>query len=256
MRLLPLLFTKGCRRAENALISSSGFNGELEGAVACVVEEIDLSKSTTAYNRIKDWVTSRELSIHHKGQTPYHVDNTTHWIQCANSSTACPIFKGDTRITMCFVKELEPHEMIPKRKLIKLLESQVADFLGSIMQTELPESNDRLSLPIIVTDEKNAAAQANMDTLQAFIAEHCMPASGSVIRFSEFYERFFNSGLSDDDRCKWTKIRVGRSLPAQFPKGRTRADPNIHIGNIAWISGPAPTPSAKLVLRGEYLEAV
>lgn len=252
---LSLLFTKGCVRAEAALVSQQGFNAELEGAVVCIVEEVDLSKSTSAYNRIKDWVTSREMSIHRKGQTPYHVTNTSHWIQCANPQSACPVFRGDTRITMCFVKELEPFEMIPKRKLIEMLKSQVADFLASVTRIELPESNDRLGLPVIETEDKTSAVNMNLNPLEAFIAEHCHPVPGSLIKFADFYERFVNQGLTgESERAGWSKIRTGKSLPPQYPKGRTHSDPNIHIGNIAWLNGPTKEPGKAVALYGEYLE--
>ena len=118
---LDLLLTKGYQRADSTLITQSTFNGELEGKIICVVEETDLRINKNAYNRIKDWVTSRHLNIHHKNRTPYHTTNTTHWIQCSNDHQACPIFAGDTRITMCYVDSLDPMDLIPKKKLIPIL---------------------------------------------------------------------------------------------------------------------------------------
>src|SRR5690606_33656401 len=82
---LSLLVTKGIVRADAALISQSGFNGELVSAVLCVIEETDLRQNKTiAYNRIKDWVTGKTINIHVKGGTPYSAANMTHWLQCAN----------------------------------------------------------------------------------------------------------------------------------------------------------------------------
>ncbi len=115
---LQILITSGYARADAALVSQPGFNGELEGAVLCVVEETDLQNNKAAYNRIKDWVTSKVLPIHKKGKTPYHIPNTTHWIQTANEHFACPIFSGDTRITAIFVPPLDPIDLVPKRDLL------------------------------------------------------------------------------------------------------------------------------------------
>ena len=50
--------TNGVARADSALINPSGFNGELEGSVLCVIEETDLRTNRQAQERIKDWVTS------------------------------------------------------------------------------------------------------------------------------------------------------------------------------------------------------
>ena len=47
--------TRGYKRADVALQSSSAFNGELEGAILCVIEEIDMGRDQQAYNRMKDW---------------------------------------------------------------------------------------------------------------------------------------------------------------------------------------------------------
>ena len=53
---LGLLMTKGYVRADMAL--QGDFNGELERAVLCVVEETDLQRNMKADNKIKDYVTS------------------------------------------------------------------------------------------------------------------------------------------------------------------------------------------------------
>jgi hypothetical protein len=74
---LNLLITKGYKHAGHALKSSGGFNGELKDAIICVVEEVDLNSNKQAYNLIKDWVTSLEISIHIKGRTPFLVANAT-----------------------------------------------------------------------------------------------------------------------------------------------------------------------------------
>ncbi len=226
---LELLITRGYVRAESALISSSGHNGELEHAILCVVEEIDLKHNKIAYNRIKDWSTSLKLPIHHKYITPYLVANTTHWIQCSNDRSSCPVFIGDTRITMIFVEELEA--MIPKKELLTLLKKEAPDFLGEILRLEIPRSHDRLNVPVLQTSDKDTASEVNETSLATFIREQCTYTPGYITTVAEFYDAFQN-WLEPMDRPYWTKIKVGKEMPAQFPKGR-RSDAQWAYGNLA-----------------------
>lgn len=250
---LSLLITRGIARADTSLISQSNFNGELENAVLCVVEETDLKRHKVAYNRIKDWVTSREISIHKKGQTPYSIPNRTHWVQCANDQASCPVFDGDTRITMIGVAPLEPSELIPKKAMIPKLEKEAADFLSDMLALELPESNDRLNVPVIVTEEKLRMQEGNKSHLQLFVAEHCHQINGRTISIAEFYARF-TEWLEAPYIQDWSKIKVGREMPAHFPKGRLPKNGQWCWGNISWEPRP-PGDSIlpKLVTRNEFL---
>lgn len=230
---LSLLFYPGYQRADHAL-TNANFNAELEGAVLCVVEETDLNRNLTAYNRIKDWVTSRLLPIHRKMFTPYHIENTTHWVQCANTRIACPIFSGDTRITMLHVPN-PPRDQIPKRKLLAMLEKEAPDFLGAIIRLEIPESNDRLNVPVIETDDKIAASEANRNALEVFIAERCYYSPGSAISLTEFYKTFID-WLDPTERFNWaSKQKVSSKMPDKFPKGRLTSNSTWHWGNISFI---------------------
>lgn len=238
---LHILIDNGIHRADQALISQSGFNAEIEHAVLCVVEETDLRLNKFAYNRIKDWVTSRQLPIHRKGETPYTITNTTHWLQCNNERAACPLFPGDARITMLNVVDLDPLEMIPKRQLLQLLEKEAPDFLAALVNLELPPSNDRLNVPVIETPDKIQAAEANRSFLEQFIAEKCHFASGEMITIKEFYDRFkewCDPGYID----KWSKVRVGREMPTKFPKGRSSKDGQFNFGNISWTPSESALP--------------
>jgi hypothetical protein len=231
---LNLLITCGVVRADNALISPSGFNGELENAVLCVIEETDLRQNKTAYNRIKDWVTSIHLSIHKKQQTPYSIKNATHYVQMANRREYCPVFPGDTRITMLHVDALHPSELIPKRQMLTLLEKEAPDFLAEILNLEIPSSGDRLNIPAIETPDKVDASEANLTDLEAFLKECCFHVTGKKIKFRTFYERFMEwEGLSRDAEQYWTDKRVGKSLPPWISKGRIRAGDH-YVGNISF----------------------
>lgn len=249
---LSLLFTKGYKRADAALISQQGFNSELEGAILCVVEETDLQKNKAAYNRIKDWTTSKEIPIHAKFGTPYHSQNSTHWVQCANDHHACPPFIGDTRITMCYVEPLT--DIIPRKQMDPLLEQEASDFLAELFRLELPKVQDRLNIPIIITNDKTMMEQLNKTPLELFIDEKCVITSGQRIKFSDFYDEFVR--WSEVGGFEYSsKIKVGRDLPPQFIKGRNRKDAQFYIGNIWWKAKEiVETTISKYVLRGEFLD--
>lgn len=230
---IGMLMTHGHTKANLPLMSKEGFNGELEGAVVCSVEEIDLSKHKMAYNRIKDWVTSKYITIHPKGQTPFQIPNTTHWIQTANDYRYCPIFPGDTRITMIELQTIDPLEMIPRKFLEPKLETEASDFLGEILALEIPKSNDRLNVPIIETDVKLNVETMNMSPLERFIEDHIYPASGNYIIFKEFYEKFYAT-LDLEEQVQWTKHRVSKELPPNILKGRLVHNNHVALGNVSW----------------------
>jgi hypothetical protein len=206
------LLSTGYVRADNALAQSSPFNGELANSILCVIEETDLGSDTRAYAKIKDWVTASTLPLHAKYKTPAHVPNTTHWVQCANHISNCPIFHDDTRITMSFVQALDPLDLIPRRQLDVLLEKEAPDFLAELLHIEIPESNDRLLLPVINTSEKQNKADDSLSSLDRFIDEYCKQADGYDIALADFVERFHKE-IDSAEIQDWGKIKVGKSLP-------------------------------------------
>jgi len=241
---LGLLMTKGYKRADQALKSASGFNGELEKAILCVVEEIDLRANKPAYNYIKDFVTALEISIHIKGRTPFMAQNTTHWIQCANDSESCPVFEGDTRITMVNVGAIETP--INKRLLIMSLRKEAPDFLTSLLRLEINESTDRLRIPVLDTGDKVVSMNKNQSLLEQFIAEECYYVPGNKISVADFHAKF-SAWLDPMERHIWTKHRVSKQLPNQFIRGRDRS-------NSAWCYGNISFDKAAPVLPTYYLE--
>lgn len=232
---LSLLMTSGVVRADRALTNGNDFNGELANAILCVVEEKDISVAgASAYNKIKDWVTSRTISIRKMRTDSYEQPNTTHWIQCANRREACPVFPGDTRITMIYVPDLE--DEIPKCVLIGRLEQEAPNFLRTICDLQLPTVDGRLRLPVVSTANKQRAEELARDPLQQFIAEECHSAPGEKILFAEFFEKF-SQWLAPEDKYSWTKQKVGRGLPPQFPCGAHTANKR-YIGNLSWTPPP------------------
>jgi len=249
---MSLLLTRGYVRADHAIESQSGFNGELENAIVCIIEETNLSQSKTAYNRIKDWVTSRQINIRKMYHTPYHVPNSTHWIQCANDIDYCPVFSGDTRITLCFVDSLDLDILIPKRELIARLIKEAPDFMASCIHLEIPKSRDRLNLPVITTGDKEQMQQLNSSPLECFLEECCHYIQGEIITIADFF-REFNNWIDPDEAQNWSKIVIGKRMPTKFPKGRQRDGTWIY-GNIAFQKIEATKP--KLVLKQGKLVSV
>lgn len=230
---LALLLTKGFMRADMALTNQSGFNSELETIILCSVEEIDLSQHKGAYNRIKDWVTAEVLPIHAKYREPYMAPNMTHWIQTANHHHHCPIFPGDTRITMAYVGNLDPLEMIPKPEMFEMLKKEAPAFLAEIMNLEIPPSNSRLNVPIIETAAKTSVQRINKSQLEVFMEEFTHAIPGEMINYSEFVDRFWD-WIDPNIRHEWSKRTIGRELPPEFPHARSRKDGHYYIGNLSW----------------------
>jgi hypothetical protein len=168
---LSLLVTKGVVKADKALTSAE-FNGELAGAIITAVEEKNLSKFKHALARIKEWVTALELSIRRMRMDCYQTPNTTHWIQTANRKSACPIFPGDSRITMIFVGDLPEGAEIGKAKLLDLLKGEAPHFLRTLLDLRLPPVTGRLSLPVITTGGKESL-MADNSSVQEFVDGEC-----------------------------------------------------------------------------------
>lgn len=254
---IELLLTKGCQKSEAALTSQQGFNDELHGAILCSVEEIDLKNNKIAYNRIKDWVTGRNLLIHPKGGTPYQIPNTTHWIQCSNDYQSCPVFGEDTRIVMIHVPRIEAADLIPRKAITVLLEKEAPDFLAEVLNLELPASNDRLNIPAIETEDKLMAQQLSKNEFELFLDDHCYEAPGNQIKVADLYDRFI-------ERCdpqqvpRWSKIRMGKELPHKYPKGRCRKDAQFYVGNIAFTRDKSSVPRSdyKYILTDQFLDLV
>lgn len=246
---LQLLFNPGVQNVGDTLKNKGGFNGELLGAILCYVEEASLAGNKMAYERLKEWVTSKTFNLHFKGSTPCMVPSTMHFVHCANPRSACPIFPGDTRITMVHVQKKPPNP-IPKRQFHEMLRKEGADFLGSVTTLEIPSSDSRLRIPVIQTDDKHAAEETQRSALMEFIDEQCFAAPGEVILVSEFYDKFKES-LEMNQRHLWSKRKVSGEMPDWVVKGRMTNDANWHFGNISFTKPTSQKP--KLFLYGEYL---
>lgn len=251
---LSLFFAegRGYIKADVALTSVGRFNAELAGAVLCVVEETNLRANKGAYDRIKDWVTGRHISIHEKGCTPYDLKNSCHWIQCSNHANHTPVLPGDTRITMIAVEELM--DEVPKPELMNLLQAEAPAFLNTLLNTRLPPMTERLRVPAVDTADKEDQMDMAKSDLELFAAETLAEVPGCVLSFADFFERF-HASLPDSQKHLWTSRRVGREFAHPlFPKGRYGAGGQIHLGNCTWVELAKKTaPDRKLVRQGDRL---
>ena len=213
---LNVLVTKGVVKADKALSAHNEFNYELAGAIICAVEEKDLSAVPGALARIKEWVTARELSIRQMRTNTYQVPNTTHWIQTANAQSHCPVFPGDTRITVIEVCDLLPEQEVPKQIMLAKLEDEAPHFMYTLMNLPLPPLTGRMRLPVVRTQSKARTEEMNKDPLQQFFDDYCVVKDGARLRWGEFYDAFEKT-VDADEKHKWSRTKVARLLPNRHP---------------------------------------
>lgn len=237
---LLLLDGIGYAKADKALTSTSGFNGELHGAVLAHIEEADVSARLCA-DRAKDWVTSPQIFIRPLFHDGFLARNSTHWIQCANDRSYCPVFPGDTRITVGYMHEFDGPE-IPKPELMARLRSEAPHFLYSLFKLEIPSSNSRLRIPVLDSDIKEEIADIHRSEVKNFIEDHCNNTPGSVLHFEIFVGRFLQN-LPPSEQSKWSLERIKKEMPiGKHPIGTYSGAP--HVGNLT-IIGSEP----KLIRR-------
>ena len=245
---ISLLFGRGYMKADQSLTNPGDFNGELEHAVYCYIEEQDLGKNKAVSERVKDYVTARQIMLHAKYMTPHMIPNTTHWMQFANKIDYSPTFPGDSRIVIIRVDDLDPTEIIPKNELEKRLALEAPDFLRTLMDLEIPPTDSRLNIPMIQTDEKRIAEEHNMNLVQVFITEQCFQAPGESVSLAEFFDRL-QDWLDDNEKHKYGKRTLQKYLPPNNFKGKsTKYASEVRIANLSF-EPVDPNGPKKLPLR-------
>jgi len=187
-----ILFTHGSVvSASGALTNPSGFNYEIANAVIGFIEEKDLSVIREgAYSRMKEWITGKTLTVTKKGETPYTQNNILKMVQMANSPTSCPMEDGDTRITALAISVLGAKK-IPKGLMERKLREEAPFFLRTIMTTHLPDTPDRLRVPMLASRDKVELEAMNQKPWEAFAAETLHSCPGGLVKFTDFYEAYF-----------------------------------------------------------------
>lgn len=245
---IDLLFSPGVTRAEHALKNQSGFNGELEGSLLCIVEEEKINEKSL--DKIKSWVTSKELSIRRMYQEVYTVPNFTHWIQCANPAEACPIFDGDTRITMINVRETPPTD-IPRNKLQTLLKKEAPDVLAMLLRLEIPEHDSRLRIPIITTDDKYMQQESKGSEMDLFLRDNFRYEAGDSFAWDKFVNLFNASRLE----AAWDERKVLAALNLEkHPVGIYRGTNTKHIGNLTVKGSDYKSNDYRYISVNKFLE--
>lgn len=185
--MTKFLFSHGVTSANLALTSQ--FNGELDGCFLVYVEERDLGdKKYNAYEKIKEWVTGRDLQVREMYQPPRLTPNYLHFVQMANNSTHLPLEDGDTRIVALDVPSLK--NPIPKAVMERHLAEEAPRFLRTLLNTVVPAPVDRLRIPAIKTLSKEMMEQRAMSPLMAFARERVFPCTGHKIPIGEFYTEY------------------------------------------------------------------
>lgn len=181
------LFTHGITSANNSLTSQ--FNGELEGCFLVYVEERDLAdKRYNAYEKIKEWVTGRDLTVRPLYQQTYSAPNYLHFVQMANSTEHLPLEDGDTRIVAIEVPALK--KPVPKAILEGHLKKEAPRFLRTLINTQLPPPVDRLRIPALQTITKSAMEQKAMSPVMDAARTLLFPRVGHVVEVPAFYEKY------------------------------------------------------------------
>jgi hypothetical protein len=244
---IALLVTGGIVKADTAITSQGDFNGELANGVLAVIDEKNIARAGAAvYNKLKEWVTSLNISIHRKGMEVFQQRNSLHFIQLANERDACPVIPGDTRIVCASVEPLI--EEIPKRLLLKKCEEEATHFMKTLMTVPMPESLTRLRLPVIETGTKETLMEMHRSPLEGFIKEHCFVRDGRHITLKDFYDRF-QSTLSAYEKTVWSKGKIRQNLPELFPVGNYSGN-KVCIGNMSFEDTSVPENGPKFIVSG------
>jgi hypothetical protein len=238
---LALLVTGGIVSADRALTNQNQFNGELANGVLAVIEEKNISGSSTAYGRIKEWSTARTLWIRKMRMDAYPQPNTLHFMMMSNSQESCPVDGGDTRIMVIEVLDLLPEILVPKSILLEKLKEEAPAFMHTLKNLELPAVQGRLRLPLVDTEKRRQSKDMSRNQLEVFTKDMCHPAPGEKIPFSKFYEKFAD-WLEPEEKFEWSKQKVSRSLPSDTPTGAIGGNNKRFVGNLSFE--PAKNPSA------------
>lgn len=247
---LALLMTNGVASADRALTNPNDFNGELANAVLAYVEEKDVSKAAGAYNKIKEWVTSPLLWIHKKRMDIYSQANTLHFVHTANTREACPVFPGDERITMFFVPDLKPGQEIAKPILLDRLRAEAPAFMRTILDLQLPPLTGRLHLPVVSTQNKQAAEENNKTPVEMFIQTMCFDCPQARMDWGKFLTAY-KTWLDPEEQDRWGSAqKVKKSLPEKYPFAIGNGSER-QIGNLSFTDDPASKNKPRLEVRNK-----
>jgi hypothetical protein len=161
----------GCVELKREL--KDDFNGIMEGAVLCYLDEINLSMEPGVYNQIKNLVDGDDMNLRCMRQDGKMVANYAHFVHCANFLHYCPIPSGDTRIVVIHVKH--PTAERPWYTDLKpVLKREAPAFTHTLLSLKLPEqASGRLYLPVLMTQAKIDAMAALREAYRTWFDDLC-----------------------------------------------------------------------------------
>jgi len=211
---LKPLFTRGYARANQALRSKEGFNGEIANAVLCVIEEVNLSdQRRDIHERVKDWVTGTTICVRAMYRQAYDLPNHTHWIQAAQKRCYMPVLPGDTRITEIHVEGAD--DPMPKDAFMKLLLDESPAWLYKMKSLPLPPAAGRLAVPALATVGKIEQAEASGTEL-----EEWLKSTGHFEMTDDELTKAFLAWVDGPQKMNWDRGRVMRELSAEARRDR------------------------------------
>jgi hypothetical protein len=173
----------------------------------------------------------------------------THWVQCANDPSFCPVFPGDTRITVIEVRPFKDG-MLPKTEFESRILDEAPAFLRTIIDLELPPVIDRLRIPALDSQAKKHLQDNNRDALTVFLEDHCHYMPGNIVSFRDFFERFLLE-LSPAEQQSWTQQRTSLTLPSKY--ARFKKGGRSMIGNLSFEPPPAGYEGQPCVVKNGQL---
>jgi len=195
---------------DNLLQQKSQFNGVLEGAVLCTIEETNLGSSDSAMEKIKAWVTAPTIQVRKMYSEAIRVQNYCHFIQTANSVSALPKFgNNDSRITVIEVSR--PARDIPKGKLFERLIAEGPAFTHTLLNHKLPTAGGRLQVPVVETPLRQSIAELNETQVETFIRKHCI-LDVNLRTFLDDFRLGLNSSMAADTKNPDLKRELNSSM--------------------------------------------
>ena len=171
-----------------SLTNKNGFNFEIAKAVLGHIEEKDLSRGDETYSRMKDWTTSKRMTITKKGETPFWQRNILKMVQMSNNPLFLNVEGGDTRVTALAVAILLA--IIPRTLLEAKLLEEAPYFLRTLLTTHIPETHDRLRVPMLASSDKEDLESMNQTPWETFASNTLRECAGHQLKFSEFYAEY------------------------------------------------------------------
>lgn len=241
---LQLLMTRGVARIDNALRPNSTHNGELAGAVFGFIDETDISQMRPAerrsvQNKVKDWVTSKNINIRKMHTDTYMQPNCMKMMQFTNHRDNCCVSHGDTRIVAFYVPV--PKVKIPKigeNGLMSKLEKEAPAFLYTILEMEIPEPVDRLRVPVINTATKEWLEDSSLNQFERWMKDKVHTAPGHMIKVTDFINAFYE-WLPNDERSQWKRSKILSHLNDDTPVGRATGNVD-YIANVSFDKNAEP----------------